>query len=213
MLLHPVVDGLPAHLEDLGRPLRGAIRRDERRPNLLGIESCCLCHLSNVRLSLSVVKRYFARNAAVVLYSCKVLSVTEAERMGELLQYANLAKVASALNVSRQSVADWARGKNVTPFRLRQVEDLLRPQRAGESVLDPTTGELLTEMRAIRRLLQRQAKPAPVPVSREFVVAVVDGLRDVLVQREAARPGAGSRRPARDGDRQPQGARPKAPAR
>ena len=204
------MDGLAAHLEDLGRPLRGAVRRDERRPNLLGIESCCLCHLSTVRLSLSVVKHYFARNAALVLYSCKVLSVTDVQRMAELLQYANLAKVASALNVSRQSVADWARGRNVTPFRLRQVEDLLRPQRAGEAALDPTNGELLTEMRAIRRLLQRQAKPAPAPLTTEqLVVAVVDA----LAQREAARPVAESRKRAPRAAAVAKGDRRAAPAR
>lgn len=125
--------------------------------------------------------------------------------MGELLQYANLAKVASALNVSRQSVADWARGKNVTPFRLRQVEDLLRPQRVGESVLDPTTGELLTEMRAIRRLLQRREKPALT------VEAIVSAVGQVVDQRLAAGRATGSRTPGAGGARRPSGA-PKAAA-
>jgi len=143
-----------------------------------------------------------------VLYSCKVLDVTDVQRMAELLQYANLAKVASALNVSRQSVADWARGRNVTPFRLRQIEDLLRPQRAGEAVLEPTTGELLTEMRAIRRLLQRPPKPAPL-TTEQLVVAVVDA----LAQREAARPVAESRKRAPRAAAAAKGDRRAAPAR
>lgn len=127
--------------------------------------------------------------------------------MGELLRYANLSKVAAALAVSRQSVADWARGRNVTPFRLHQVEDLLRPQRAGEAA--PTNGELLTEMRAIRRLLQRQVKPPPALTTQQLVVAVVDALE----RRGAARPGAGSRRSDRGGAGSPSVDRPKAAAR
>lgn len=110
--------------------------------------------------------------------------------MIELLRYANRTKVAAALKVSPQTTNQWAKGRDVTPFRLHQVEDLLRPQRANE--VDPTNGELLTEMRAIRRLLQRQAVPA---VNAQQLAKVVV---DALAQREAARPGPGSRKPARD---------------
>jgi hypothetical protein len=166
--------------------------------------------LTRVNHHLTGVKHHFARNAALALYSGKVLSVTEGERMIELLRYASQAKVAAALGVSRTTTGEWARGRNVTPFRLRQVEDLLRPQRAGEAALDPTNGELLTEMRAIRRLLQRQAKPAPAPLTTEqLVVAVVDA----LAQREAARPVAESRKRAPRAAAAAKGDRRAAPAR
>ena len=52
---------------------------------------------------------------------------SEGERAKALLTYANYAKVAAALQVSRVSVAEWAKGKSVTPYRLRQLEQLLRP--------------------------------------------------------------------------------------
>ena len=120
--------------------------------------------------------------------------MTYEERMQELLAYANFRKVGDALDVSRQQVAQWAKGRDVNVRRLHQVEDLLRPQRAGEA--DPTNGELLTEMRAIRRLLQRQAKPAAVNVE-ELAAALVDG----LARREDARRAAGSRKPERAASR------------
>ena len=115
--------------------------------------------------------------------------------MIELLRYANRTKVAAALGVSPQSTSQWAKGRDVTPFRLRQVEDLLRPQRAGEA--DPTNGELLTEMRAIRRLLQRQMKPAPELTLDQIVSAV----GSVVDQRLAAGPATGSRTPGGAGAR------------
>lgn len=54
--------------------------------------------------------------------------MTDATRMRELLRYANYAKVAEALGVSRSSVAEWAKGRDVSPYRLRQVESLLIPE-------------------------------------------------------------------------------------
>ena len=61
-------------------------------------------------------------------YACKVLGVTsDGDRAKTLLTYANYAKVAGALLVSRAAVADWAKGRSVTPYRLRQLEQLLRP--------------------------------------------------------------------------------------
>jgi transcriptional regulator with XRE-family HTH domain len=53
--------------------------------------------------------------------------VSDADEMVELLRYASRAKVATALGVSRTTTGQWARGKDVTPYRLRQVRDLLRP--------------------------------------------------------------------------------------
>lgn len=77
----------------------------------------------------------------------------------------------------------------------------------------PWAEELLTEVRAMREALERQTPPAPAPVSDDFVVAVVDGLRDALAQREAARPVAGSRKPAGDAGRRATDARPAARSR
>ena len=104
--------------------------------------------------------------------------MTYEERMKGLLAYANLAKVAAAIGVSRQTVAHWARGLDVNPRRLHQVEDLLRPQRAGEGTLT-TDDALLTEMRAIRRLLQRQAKEQELTIER-IVAGVGKSLEPVI---------------------------------
>ena len=52
---------------------------------------------------------------------------SEGDRAKALLTYANYAKVAAALQVSRTAVAEWAKGQSVTPYRLRQLEQLLRP--------------------------------------------------------------------------------------
>ena len=69
--------------------------------------------------------------------------------MVELLRYANFSKVATALQVSRSAAARWSQGKDVTPQRLRQVEDLLRP--AGPDDLPEWTKRLLTGMFALER--------------------------------------------------------------
>jgi transcriptional regulator with XRE-family HTH domain len=56
--------------------------------------------------------------------------VTEQEaaaRMQELLTYANHSKVGRAIGVSRTTVSEWAKGRDVTPYRLTQVEQLLGP--------------------------------------------------------------------------------------
>lgn len=58
--------------------------------------------------------------------------------MVSLLTYANLAKVGQALGVSRNAVSNWSRGQDVTPYRLQQVRNLLRPpepQSATEAML------------------------------------------------------------------------------
>lgn len=52
---------------------------------------------------------------------------SDSDRARALLAYANYAKVANALLVSRAAVAEWAKGRSVTPYRLRQLEQLLRP--------------------------------------------------------------------------------------
>lgn len=53
--------------------------------------------------------------------------MTDAEEMVELMAYASPSKVAAALGVSKTSTGKWAKGENVTPYRLRQVRNLLRP--------------------------------------------------------------------------------------
>jgi transcriptional regulator with XRE-family HTH domain len=67
----------------------------------------------------------------------------EGDRARTLLAYANYAKVAEALLVSRASVAGWAKGRNVTPYRLRQLEQLLRPDLQIEEAAPPTWVERL----------------------------------------------------------------------
>lgn len=123
--------------------------------------------------------------------------MTDAERMVDLLRYANLSKVAKALGVTKTTTSDWSHGRGVNPLRLRQVEDLLRPQSA--SMPPPTNAELLKEMRAIRQLMTRQARA--VEAQPDFVSLVVDGVRDALGSALAARPVTGSRKPTRGGGR------------
>jgi hypothetical protein len=45
--------------------------------------------------------------------------------MQELLAYANYSKIGKALGVGRGAVAEWAKGRNVTPYRVHQVWQLL----------------------------------------------------------------------------------------
>lgn len=54
--------------------------------------------------------------------------MSDAAEMQDLLAYASYAKVGKALGVSRNAVSLWARGKDVTPYRLNQVRQLLRPE-------------------------------------------------------------------------------------
>lgn len=63
--------------------------------------------------------------------------MTDGERAQALLTYANYAKVGEALRVSRASVAEWAKGRSVTPYRLRQLEQLLRPDIETEEARPP----------------------------------------------------------------------------
>lgn len=75
--------------------------------------------------------------------------------MAALLRYANYAKVARDLDVSRTTVMRWARGEAVTPWQLRRVRDLfgvnendpLQPIRA-EEVVDKL-GQILANQETI----------------------------------------------------------------
>lgn len=49
----------------------------------------------------------------------------EASEMVGLLRYAQYIRVAEALGVSRNIVSKWAKGRSVTPYRVRQVRELL----------------------------------------------------------------------------------------
>lgn len=85
--------------------------------------------------------------------------MTDAEEMQQLLTYANLAKVAAALRVSRNAVSQWARGNDVTPYRVRQVRDLLRPTPAdagpiSRAEIEMLYRELLGEVRMNRAVVQ-----------------------------------------------------------
>lgn len=50
---------------------------------------------------------------------------TDAERMVIALRFANYTRVSEALGVTRSAVARWAKGRQVTPWNLSQVEALL----------------------------------------------------------------------------------------
>jgi predicted AAA+ superfamily ATPase len=48
------------------------------------------------------------------------------DQMQDLLRYANYRKVGDALGVTKEAVSAWARGQNVTPYRVTQVRELMR---------------------------------------------------------------------------------------
>lgn len=84
--------------------------------------------------------------------------MTDAEQMVELLTYANYAKVGAALGVSRNAVSEWARGNDVTPYRVRQVRDLLRPPSASDGSEPQWARALLHQMAQIADT-QKEAAP------------------------------------------------------
>ena len=86
-----------------------------------------------------------------------------------MLRYANYAKVAEALLVSRASVADWAKGKSVTPYRVRQLEQLLRPDLQAQQERPPAWAEGLVDDAIARtvRLLGGPEYPAALELLRE----------------------------------------------
>jgi hypothetical protein len=79
------------------------------------------------------------------------MAVTDAEEMVDLMRYASQAKVAAALGVSRTTTGHWAKGRDVTPYRVRQVRDLLRPETARDAA--PVEGRLLAGTIALERKL------------------------------------------------------------
>lgn len=58
--------------------------------------------------------------------------MSDAERMVRALRFANYSRIAEELGVTRSAVARWAKGRQVTPWNLSQVEGLLgQAERAG----------------------------------------------------------------------------------
>lgn len=110
------------------------------------------------------------------------MATTDADRMVELLQYANLRKVADALGVSRQTTAQWARGRDVNPLRLSQVEQLLRPAPAQPEppawatslAAEMAQQRLLLEQMAARRTAEHGA-PAWWAEAEKVLLARMDG--------------------------------------
>ena len=100
---------------------------------------------------------------------------SDAERARSLLAYANYAKVAAALLVSRAAVADWAKGKSVTPYRLRQLEQLLRPDLQTHENAAPLEEERLGR---IERLVTAIAAATPGVVLEE-VEAVIQRVDEI----------------------------------
>ena len=104
------------------------------------------------------------------VYACRLAVVpSDAERAVAMLRYANYAKVAEALLVSRASVADWAKGKSVTPYRVRQLEQLLRPDLQAQQESPPAWAEGLVDDAIARtvRLLGGPEYPAALELLRE----------------------------------------------
>ncbi len=50
----------------------------------------------------------------------------EWREMRSLLRYASFAEVGRALDLSRNAVSDWWNGHSITPWRLRQVRELMQ---------------------------------------------------------------------------------------
>lgn len=110
--------------------------------------------------------------AAALPYFRKVAGVSEesiADRMRELLAFANYSKVARELDVSKSAVSAWANGRDVTPFRLDQVERLLL--RAAPAIAEPSAiydvGELTRKVDAI--------------ITRDEVLELVDDAKRAIV--------------------------------
>lgn len=77
------------------------------------------------------------------------------QEMMALLRYANYAKVAAALGVSRASVADWAAGRHVTPARLHAVRKLMNAENAPPAEADGAYRKVAIEAaeEVVRRLV------------------------------------------------------------
>lgn len=75
--------------------------------------------------------------------------MTDAEEMIDLMRYASQVKVAAALGVTKTTTGQWAKGRDVTPYRVRQVRDLLRPPTAQETAPPGWAERLLVGVMAL----------------------------------------------------------------
>lgn len=73
----------------------------------------------------------------------------DAARMVRALRFANYTRVGESLGVTRSAVARWAKGRQVTPWNLQQVEQLLGEQK--EAPRPDWAEELLVGIAAIRQ--------------------------------------------------------------
>jgi transcriptional regulator with XRE-family HTH domain len=99
---------------------------------------------------------------------------SDAERAASLLTYCNYQKVADALRVSRASVADWAKGRSVTPYRLRQLEQLLRPDLEIEEAAPPEWAERLAN-----KTVERVLSALPTPERLRRMEMLIDRLEEL----------------------------------
>ena len=122
--------------------------------------------------------------------------------MTALLRYANYAKVARDLDVSRQTVMRWAKGMAVTPWQLRRVRELYG--------VDTETPPLQVEERLERieskvdAIYERQLEVAA-SASRQVIEALADPERLAWVERLAAMIQAASTTPSSEGSDDPPG--------
>ena len=91
----------------------------------------------------------------------------DAERMVTALRFANYSRIAEELGVTRSAVARWAKGRQVTPWNLSQVEGLLGQR---EEAAPPEWAERL--MRTVDRI----AAKLEVSEERAAIASAVEGL-------------------------------------
>lgn len=80
--------------------------------------------------------------------------------MVELLRYANRAKVAEALGVSRATTSMWARGRQVSPYRLREVEALLNPGPDRLDAIQAGVERVENQLVTLRAILEARTAPS-----------------------------------------------------
>ena len=126
--------------------------------------------------------------------------------MRELLAYAAYHKVAAALGVSRTSVSQWAKGRDVTPYRVRQVRDLLRPPEPQDETEPQWARALLHRLNQMgeqvdgiaERWTTDEAPPWAAGLTGQIVSAIAAGQED-LIEAIAARVAADAARALDEG--------------
>jgi hypothetical protein len=81
----------------------------------------------------------------------------DAKRMMDALRYANFQSVGTALGVSRSAVQKWAAGRQVTPWNLSQVEQLLG--HAKEAARPEWAERLIEDVAALREAVADKDPP------------------------------------------------------